>query len=348
MLGIIGRNGAGKSTLLKILSRITDPTLGRVRMRGRVSSLLEVGTGFHPELSGRDNVYLNATILGMRKVEIDRRFDEIVDFSGIEQFIDTPIKRYSSGMKVRLAFAVAAHLDPEILIIDEVLAVGDTEFQKKCLGKMQDVTTSGRTVLFVSHNMAAVQSLCHTCLWLEQGTTHMAGPTSEVISSYLQTAAMTNARSTFADDPQKSLCIRKIEVSGNRPESNGLVDWTEPVTLTVEYSVRERISGAHVIALVSNIEGVQVMASSDCDANPEQSSLRQPGRYCATMRIPARTLGPGLYYAGVSVVIPKKQRLDIRNNAVQFEIVDQHGGLFNYHQNRILAMRLPWSTESMD
>ena len=169
VVGIIGRNGAGKSTLLKILSRIVEPTEGRVEIRGRVSSLLEVGTGFHPELSGRENVYMNGTILGMKKGEIDRKFDEIVEFSGVERFLDTPVKRYSSGMKVRLAFAVAAHLEPEILIIDEVLAVGDAEFQKKCLGKMQDVAGGGRTVLFVSHNMGAIQNLCPRAVLLKHG-----------------------------------------------------------------------------------------------------------------------------------------------------------------------------------
>lgn len=185
VLGVIGRNGAGKSTLLKILSRITEPTSGRAVIRGRVSSLLEVGTGFHPELSGRENVYLNGTILGMTKAEIDRKFDEIVDFSGVEKFLDTPIKRYSSGMKVRLAFAVAAHLEPEILIIDEVLAVGDAEFQKKCLGKMQDVASHGRTVLFVSHNMAAVEGLCDKGILLHRGKMEIDGAAHTVVSSYL-------------------------------------------------------------------------------------------------------------------------------------------------------------------
>lgn len=184
VLGVIGRNGAGKSTLLKILSRITEPTSGRAVIRGRVSSLLEVGTGFHPELSGRENVYLNGTILGMTKQEIDRKFDEIVDFSGVEKFLDTPIKRYSSGMKVRLAFAVAAHLEPEILIIDEVLAVGDAEFQKKCMGKMQDVAQGGRTVLFVSHNMAAVERLCSRGLLLSHGRLDYEGVVDRAISLY--------------------------------------------------------------------------------------------------------------------------------------------------------------------
>jgi ABC-type polysaccharide/polyol phosphate transport system ATPase subunit len=193
VVGIIGRNGAGKSTLLKVLSRITEPTTGRVTIDGRVASLLEVGTGFHPELSGRENIYLNGAILGMSREEIKRKFDEIVDFAGVEKFLDTPVKRYSSGMYVRLAFAVAAHLEPEILIVDEVLAVGDAEFQKKCLGKMKDVAGHGRTVLFVSHNMAAVQLLCDRVLHLGAGTIAQQGPTGAVISQYL---SVPNSNST--------------------------------------------------------------------------------------------------------------------------------------------------------
>ena len=188
VVGIVGRNGAGKSTLLKILSQITEPTRGEARIRGRVASLLEVGTGFHPELTGRENVYLNGTILGMRKAEIDRKFAEIVEFSGITDYLDTPVKRYSSGMRVRLAFSVAAHLDPEVLLIDEVLAVGDAEFQRKCLGKMSNVAQSGRTVLFVSHNMAAVRVLCGRTVYLERGQVVEVGPTAEVINSYLASA----------------------------------------------------------------------------------------------------------------------------------------------------------------
>lgn len=189
VVGIIGRNGAGKSTLLKILSRITQPTSGKAVLRGRVSSLLEVGTGFHQELSGRENVYMNGTILGMKKREIDRKFDEIVAFSGIEKFLDTPVKRYSSGMKVRLAFAVAAHLEPEILIIDEVLAVGDFEFQRKCIGKMNEVANSGRTVMFVSHNMAAVEALCNRCVHIAGGFVRADGPTTEVLTDYMKSLA---------------------------------------------------------------------------------------------------------------------------------------------------------------
>jgi lipopolysaccharide transport system ATP-binding protein len=193
VVGIIGRNGAGKSTLLKILSRITEPTKGAIELRGRVSSLLEVGTGFHPELTGRENVYLNGSILGMRKAEIDRKFDRIVDFAGVERFLDTPVKRYSSGMQVRLAFAVAAHLEPEILIVDEVLAVGDAEFQRKCLGKMGEVAGGGRTVLFVSHNMAAVENLCRRAVVLNSGEVAFDGPATQAIVGYLSTLAHDSA-----------------------------------------------------------------------------------------------------------------------------------------------------------
>lgn len=188
VLGIIGRNGAGKSTLLKILSRVTAPTTGQVKVSGRIASLLEVGTGFHPDLTGRENIYLNGAILGMSKTEVDRKFEEIVDFSGIETYINTPVKRYSSGMYVRLAFAVAAHLDPEILIVDEVLAVGDAGFQKKCLGKMGDVAKSGRTILFVSHNMTAIQSLCKQVMWIDNGIVCQKGVADEVVTEYLHTA----------------------------------------------------------------------------------------------------------------------------------------------------------------
>ena len=212
ILGIIGKNGAGKSTLLKLLSRITLPTEGVIRMKGRVSSLLEVGTGFNPELTGRENIYLNGAILGMKKTEIDRKLNDIIAFSGIEHHIDSPVKRYSSGMKVRLGFAVAAHLEPEILIIDEVLAVGDAEFQRKCLGKMKDVSMTGRTILFVSHNMSAVHSLCTRVIWLHNGQVRADGPTDEVVRAYL------NTYSTFVDE-------RNWDADGDAPG-------TEAVRLT--------------------------------------------------------------------------------------------------------------------
>lgn len=213
VVGIIGRNGAGKSTLLKVLSRITEPTSGRVIIRGRVSSLLEVGTGFHPELTGRENIYMNGTILGMRKKEIDRKFDEIVDFSGVETFLDTPTKRYSSGMQVRLAFAVAAHLEPEILIIDEVLAVGDAEFQKKCISKMQDVASGGRTVLFVSHDFAAIESLCSRAIYVSSGTTTEPVPVAVALEKYAMTSEYVSAST-------KSLNVHPNRKPGSKPVMN--------------------------------------------------------------------------------------------------------------------------------
>jgi lipopolysaccharide transport system ATP-binding protein len=203
VLGIIGRNGAGKSTLLKILSQVTTPTSGQIKIKGRIASLLEVGTGFNPEMTGRENVFLNGTILGMTKAEIRKKFDEIVAFSGVEEFIDTPVKRYSSGMYVRLAFAVAAHLESEILIVDEVLAVGDAEFQKKCLGKMQDVAGHGRTILFVSHNMAAVSKLCHRCLMLKNGTPFASGDTESVMGAYIRDCSP-NTNGSLANFPERS------------------------------------------------------------------------------------------------------------------------------------------------
>lgn len=223
VLGIIGRNGAGKSTLLKILSRVTAPTSGRIRVKGRIASLLEVGTGFHPELTGRENIYLNGAILGMKRDEITRKFDEIVDFAEIEKFIDTPVKRYSSGMYVRLAFAVAAHLEPEVLVIDEVLAVGDVAFQRKCLGKMNEVAGEGRTVLFVSHNMAAIQSLCHSCLWIDQGVIRDSGISSEIVQEYYDaTISGNSSKKSLSDIPRRKdlsgfefLSYKLLDVAGN-------------------------------------------------------------------------------------------------------------------------------------
>ena len=240
VVGIIGRNGAGKSTLLKILSRITEPTEGRVTLQGRVASLLEVGTGFHPELSGRENVFLNAAILGMTRAETARKFDEIVAFAEVERFLDTPVKRYSSGMYVRLAFAVAAHLEPEILIVDEVLAVGDVEFQKKSLGRMHDVSRSGRTVLFVSHNMAAVQALCSRAVWLEKGTVAFAGPVDETVSHYLAEAgSRSRNRAGSAVPLGQDLEISQFEVTPNPIESGGRAEFVLGLTAMAATRVTE-------------------------------------------------------------------------------------------------------------
>ncbi len=253
VVGVIGRNGAGKSTLLKILSRITDPTEGRVTIEGRMASLLEVGTGFHPELSGRENIYLNGAILGMSRAEIRGKFDEIVAFAEVERFLDTPVKHYSSGMYVRLAFAVAAHLEPEILVVDEVLAVGDAEFQKRCLGKMQDVSQSGRTVLFVSHNMAAVQALCGRAVWLDRGKVEYDGRTEDCVSRYL--SATMGAQPEHASGPVPigdELSLTRIELTPNPVQSGGRVDFA------LQFNARSRSRINELTLLVYAAQDVRV------------------------------------------------------------------------------------------
>ncbi|HDL07880.1 MAG TPA: ABC transporter ATP-binding protein, partial [Desulfobacteraceae bacterium] len=262
VLGIIGRNGAGKSTLLKILSRITDPTSGSAEIRGKVSSLLEVGTGFHPELTGRENIYLNGTILGMRKREVEKKFDEIVDFSGISKFIDTPVKRYSSGMKVRLAFAVAAHLEPEILIIDEVLAVGDAEFQKKCLGKMQDHTQEGRTVLFVSHNMGAVIDLCPRSIILKNGQIVAKGPSKKMVEQYLSTLFIPVDNMNLRDVPARSGDGRLQFIAAYLQSPNGNRIYMpiagHPVDIVLEYESRKNLENVQFLLTIFNQMGIAV------------------------------------------------------------------------------------------
>ncbi|HEX8028518.1 MAG TPA: ABC transporter ATP-binding protein [Vicinamibacterales bacterium] len=253
VVGIIGRNGAGKSTLLKVLSRITEPTEGRLTLHGRVASLLEVGTGFHPELTGRENIFLNGAILGMTRAEIIRKFDDIVSFAGVERFLDTPVKRYSSGMYVRLAFAVAAHLEPEILIVDEVLAVGDAEFQKKCLGKMHEVSRGGRTVLFVSHNMGAIQTLCSRAIWLDQGQVRCDGEASETISRYLAQAgrgdAVTDAKPVPLTD---ALELRAFDLTPRTIETG------EAVTFTLTFSASAPAKLGHVTLLIYSLQEMRL------------------------------------------------------------------------------------------
>ncbi|WP_166259495.1 polysaccharide ABC transporter ATP-binding protein [Marinobacter salicampi] len=261
VVGFVGRNGAGKSTLLKVLSRITEPTTGRIEIHGRVSSLLEVGTGFHPELTGRENIYMNGTILGMKKAEIDRKFNEIVEFSGVERFLDTPVKRYSSGMKVRLAFSVAAHLEPEILIIDEVLAVGDAEFQKKCLGKMEEVAGSGRTVLFVSHNMAAIQNLCGRAISLKAGLVVDDGPTKTVIEDYLA-RFKSEATSGFHNNADRKILSSTQVTDGRMLNSKGVATQApcagEPTIFELDYKTSEKSVDAIFDIVIANQHNVAV------------------------------------------------------------------------------------------
>ena len=281
VVGIVGRNGAGKSTLLKILSRITVPTEGRIRIDGRIASLLEVGTGFHQELTGRENIFLNGAILGMTRAEIIRKFDEIVEFSGIEEFLDTPVKRYSSGMYVRLAFAVAAHLEPEILIVDEVLAVGDAAFQKKCLGKMSSFAQSGRTVLFVSHNMEAVRTLCQRGVWLKDGRLHKDGKADEIVEDYFNSSA--NEISFSCANPDYGLIIQKVVLKNDRGEESGQFRPGEDLIVEISYDAHKCIEKPVVALGVLGINGSCFTSNMLLDGH-RPGFLMGPGRITCTFK----------------------------------------------------------------
>ena len=326
VVGIIGRNGAGKSTLLKILSRITELSEGRARLRGRVSSLLEVGTGFHPELTGRENIYLNGAILGMARVEIKRKFDEIVAFAEIEKFLDTPVKRYSSGMYVRLAFAVAAHLEPEILIVDEVLAVGDADFQKKCLDKMDSVGDEGRTVLFVSHNMQAVTRLCSRCVLLEDGEVRLDGPSSQVASEYLSAGIGTSAERTWTnpvDAPGDELlrfsAVRVLTETGETCETS---DIRNSVAIQLEYEVLQSGHVVHPHFALTNEDGVVLFVAQDLD-DSWRGKQRPPGRYRSTGRIPGNLLAEGAFTVSAFLRSLNQNTLHASaRDAVHFRVID--------------------------
>lgn len=330
IVGIIGINGAGKSTLLKILSRITDPTHGQAVIRGKISSLLEVGTGFHQELTGRENVYLNGTILGMKKKELDSKFDEIVDFSGIEKFIDTPVKRYSSGMKVRLAFAVAAHLEPEILLIDEVLAVGDAEFQRKCLNKMEDVSHKGRTVLFVSHSMPAVTRLCPRSILLKGGGVAADGPSHQIVSIYMNSDKATRAERSWrvaSEAPGDDVVrLSSVRVRNEEGEVTEAIDIHRPAGIELEYEV---LKPGHVFMIyfhVVNDEGVEVFLSIDND-NEWRNRPRFAGRYVSTSWIPGNLMAEGIFFIspGIRTLSPNVRRLRV-DDAVAFQVIDSQEG----------------------
>ena len=296
-VGVIGRNGAGKSTLLKILSRITEPTTGQIRIRGRVSSLLEVGTGFHPELTGRENIFLNGAILGMSKADIKNKFDEIVAFAEVEKFLDTPVKRYSSGMYVRLAFAVSAHLEPEILIVDEVLAVGDAQFQKKCLGKMDEAGRQGRTILFVSHNMGVISQLCSTCVWLDKGEIREIGQASSVVNSYMLSGISDlSGEKTFIDDPEKAAQLKKITLMDREGSIAQKFDCDHPITVKLDIQVRKQVAGLYGYMLLCKPDGTHVLVSDSFDTTTNNPLDNLPvGMRTIMVVIPARTLGHGDY-----------------------------------------------------
>ena len=308
VLAVIGRNGAGKSTLLKILSRVARPTVGRAWIHGRVGSLLEVGTGFHPELTGRENIYLNGAILGMTKTEIDRKFDEIVAFAELDKFLDTPVKHYSSGMYMRLAFAVAAHLEPDILLVDEVLAVGDAAFQKKCLGKMGEVAKEGRTVLFVSHNMATIQRLCHSALLLDSGRMTACGTVSDVIQLYLKEGATPVQRWERSLLPTSDIYFQRIYLTDDTGEMLDHVTTASQLRIVMEYVVQRRCRNLQVSVDLLDSNGDLIFASNPQDVGVD--SPEQAGRYCAVVCLPPQILLPKLYGIRTNLWVPWDGMLD--------------------------------------
>jgi lipopolysaccharide transport system ATP-binding protein len=343
VVGVIGRNGAGKSTLLKILSRITEPTAGSVALYGRVASLLEVGTGFHPELTGRENIFLNGAILGMRREEIARKFDEIAAFAEIERFLDTPVKRYSSGMYMRLAFAVAAHMEPEILLVDEVLAVGDAAFQKKCLGKMEDVAKEGRTVLFVSHNMTAMRSLCTRGFLFEGGRLRKAGPVHECIDEYLSSAAGDESgdvataelsRPSLGVDEEASLRVTRVRVES--PPGQAVLRTGEPLGLSVEFQTDRPLAGVVFGFSIKSSDNVLLFECRSSDSLGPVATLA-PGRHAVRASVARNPLNPGLYSLSVGArseskgldYLPSVMTLRV-DNAERFESLwlEAPSGLF--------------------
>jgi homopolymeric O-antigen transport system ATP-binding protein len=330
VIGIIGRNGAGKSTLLKALSRITEPTHGRIEISGRVSSLLEVGTGFHGELTGRENVFLNGTILGMKRVEIARKFDEIVAFAEVERFIDTPVKHYSSGMYLRLAFAVAAHLEPEILIVDEVLAVGDVAFQKKCLGKMAGVANEGRTIFFVSHNMPAITRLCERAIYLNQGRLCHDGPSHEVVTAYMNLGLGCMSSREWLD-PSKSpggeiARLRAVRVRTEVGECTEKIDIRKPVGIEMEYEVLKPGYKMQSSIGLYNEEGIHLFEAIDLDP-AWRGRIRPPGRYSSTAWIPGNYLAEGTMFVDVDLSTVEPWIVQgIERQAVAFQVIDSCDG----------------------
>jgi lipopolysaccharide transport system ATP-binding protein len=353
VVGIIGRNGAGKSTLLKILSRITEPTSGEAAIHGRVASLLEVGVGFHGELTGRENLYLNGAILGMRKTEIDAKFDEIVAFAEVEKFIDTSVKHYSTGMYLRLAFAVAAHLEPEILIVDEVLAVGDANFQRKCLSKMEDVGQRGRTVLFVSHNMPAVTRLCKRVILLDEGSVLQDGPAPQVVGAYLSAGLGTTASREFEAHDRPGGDVAELVAARIRSEHGAVtevVDIRRPVRVEMEYKVQQP---GYVLMPYFNFHNEEgVLAFRAFDADPEWRGRGRPnGRYTSTAWIPGNLLSEGTMFVtvGLATLNPGIRQFHERD-VVAFQVVDSMDGdsargEFAGHVAGVVRPMLRWSTE---
>jgi len=353
-LGVIGRNGAGKSTLLKVLTRITTPTGGRAEIRGRVGSLLEVGTGFHPELTGRENVFLNGAILGMKRREIHAKLPEIAEFSGVEKFLDTPVKRYSSGMHVRLAFSVAAHFEPEIMLVDEVLSVGDAEFQARCLGRMEDIGSTGRTVVFVSHQLQAVAQLCDRAILLDEGQIVSDGPSEDVVAGYLQTVTGTSSSQSWADPdsaPGDDLVrLQSVRVARADGETADSVDVREPVGIELAFTVLR--DGPPILPKVKVVAGGQIAFNAmDVDARWREPS--SPGDYIATAWLPGNFLNEGLVTvdaAVCSIDSPKLHHHVSLHEAVSFHVFDplegdSSRGTFTGQWRGVVRPLLDWTVE---
>jgi len=356
VLGIVGRNGAGKSTLLKILSRVTEPTQGEVEIHGRVGSLLEVGTGFHPELTGRENIFLNGAILGMKQSETERKFDEIVSFAEVEKFIDTPVKRYSSGMYLRLAFAVAAHLEPEILVVDEVLAVGDAEFQRKCLGKMSDVAREGRTVLFVSHNMSAILRLTEETLVIDNGHLILRAPTAEAVDFYLSHGVTGGGQHTWQDEdiPNSSHPFHPIAIR-IRNSTGKVVDTVRSVdsfTVEVEYKLKSAITGLRVGVYLTSARGEFIFTSFDTD-DPQKFELysqRPAGHYLSHCVVPAQLLNEGRFVIGMNASSYKIKRYFQDEQALLFNVDSSGAAGMHWPEKRLGLIRplLNWKIEEIN
>lgn len=353
VVGVIGRNGAGKSTLLKILSRITEPTRGRARIRGRVGSLLEVGTGFHPELTGRENIYLNGAILGMKRAEIEDRFDEIVAFAELERFLDTPVKHYSSGMYMRLAFAVAAHLEPEILLVDEVLAVGDASFQKKCLGKMGDVARAGRTVLFVSHNTVAVQSLCKRTLWFENGEIVKSGSSGAVVSEYLNhsfegTTANEESWPNIACAPgNHAVRLHALRVRAEKGNPGEPLTMKTPLSIEVEFWNLVPDAQLHITLHLYTENGIIAFSTGNANAPDWQDRRIPAGLFRSVCHVPGDLLNAGRHRFVVLVVRDRASVIYKYDSALSFEILDLRGREAGWYGREpgIVQPALNWTTE---
>jgi lipopolysaccharide transport system ATP-binding protein len=347
-IGIIGRNGAGKSTLLKILSRITPPTKGSVILRGRMASLLEVGTGFHSELTGRENVFMNGSILGLKKREIEAKFDEIVDFSGVEQFIDTPLKHYSSGMQLRLAFAVAAHLEPEILVIDEVLAVGDAEFQKRCLGKMDEVSRSGRTVLFVSHNLGLIQSLCSKGILLIEGRIESVGKIDEVTRTYLLKSQDILSAQVELKPLKKGATFRSVSLLNYKNSLTSTFRFDEPINLRIEFELYDDIKNLELSLSLSSLEGLKILYDSSLYATNGKIEIEKRGKYSVLITLPSQILLPNSYTFNIALNIPNITLFDHRKGVIGFSIEETGKRIECYKSSDlgIINLGLNWSLKA--